>query len=51
MTGSNGEVFFDVADDIYLSGTSISGPNFDTTLGTFSGAFYLSGAGWVDFST
>lgn len=49
MTGSNGEVFFDVADDLF--GYSIPRPSFDTTLGTFSWAFYLSGAGWVDFST
>ena len=49
MTGSNGEVFFDVADDLF--GYPIPRPSLDTTLRTFSWAFYLSGAGWVDFST
>ena len=49
MTGSNGEVFFDVTDDLF--GYPIPRPSFDTMLGTFSWAFYLSWAGWVDFLT
>ena len=51
MTGSNGEVYFDVADDIINSGSIIWSPVFYTTTSSFSWAFYLSWAWWVDFST
>lgn len=51
MTGANARVFFDVADDIANSGTTASPPKLLTTTKTFSGAFYLSGAGWVLFNT
>ncbi len=51
MTGSSDQVFFDVADDIANNGATTSPPKFLTTTKTFSGAFYLSGAGWVLFDT
>lgn len=49
LTGSNDRVYFDVADEIYNSGSTIGAPVLETAIATFSGAFYLSGAGWVDF--
>jgi hypothetical protein len=50
LTGSNGSVLFDVADDIFDAGTTVGRPVFDTSSRRFDGAFYLSGAGWVNFS-
>ena len=51
MTGSNSDVFFDVGDDIFMASTTASAPTLHTLTETFSWAFYLSGAGWIDFST
>ncbi len=51
MTWANDRVFFDVADDITNSGATASPPNLVTATKTFSGTFYLSGAGWVLFDT
>ena len=51
MTGSSDRVFFDVADDIYTDGSIVPWPHLDTSTSSFSWAYYLSGAGWVDFST
>ena len=48
LSGSNSQVFFDVEDDIYNAGASTFSPRLSTITKTFSGAFYLSGAGWVD---
>ena len=36
---------------IDTSATTVSSPYLDTPTRQFHGAFYLSGAGWVDFST
>lgn len=49
LTGSSPEARFDVARAIVDSGSTASAPYLDTTLMTFSGTFYLSGAGWVEF--
>jgi len=51
LTGSNDEVFFDVVDDIFDAGTTGIPPVLHTDSSTFSGTFYLTGAGWVDFAT
>jgi hypothetical protein len=51
LTGSDGGVFFDVDDDIFTASTSVPWPRLMTATATFSWAFYLTGAGWVDFST
>jgi hypothetical protein len=51
MTGSSDRVYFYVADDIYTAISAVGAPVLHTDTLTFSGAFYLSGAGWVDFST
>jgi hypothetical protein len=48
MTGSNSEVFFDVQDDITNAFTSVIWPKLSTITNSFSWAFYLSGAGWID---
>lgn len=51
LTGSNTQVHFDVAGVLFDSGSSVSAPFLDTTTKTFSGTFYLSGAGWVLMGT
>jgi hypothetical protein len=49
MTGANSEVQFDVADDL-LSSIAVW-PSLITTSSTFTGAFYASGIGWIEFHT
>ena len=48
MTWANSEVFFDVKDDIINAGSSVIWPKLSTITQSFSWAFYLSGAGWID---
>ncbi len=49
MTGSNSDVRFDVATA--LIGYDATIPVLETATRTFSGAFYGSGIGWINFST
>lgn len=49
MTGSNSEVRFDVAAP--LMGYDATVPALVTGTRTFTGAFYGSGIGWINFST
>ena len=51
LSGSNSDVRFDVAQVLYDSSSLIPAAYVDTTTKTFSGAFYLSGAGWVLLNT
>lgn len=51
LTGSNNQVHFDVAEALYDAASPISAPLLDTNTRTFSGTFYLSGAGWVLMNT
>ena len=51
LSGSNSEVRFDVAEVLYNSSSLIPAPFIDTNTKIFSGAFYLSGAGWVLWNT
>lgn len=51
LSGSSSDARFDVAQVLYDSLSPISAPKLDTTTRTFSGAFYLSGAGWVLMNT
>ena len=47
LTGANNGVYFDVADDLF--GYSSLPPHLHRDTKTFSGSFYLSGAGWIQF--
>lgn len=49
MTGSNNSVRFDVASDLF--GYDAISPTLITATKTFTGAFYGSGIGWIEFST
>ncbi len=49
LTGANNGVFFDVADDLF--GYPTTPPHLSTTGRSFSGSFYLTGAGWIEFDT
>lgn len=51
MTGSNSSVRFDIASDLYDNGADASPPALTTATKTFTGAFYGSGIGWIEFST
>lgn len=47
LTGANNGVYFDVADDLF--GYPSTPPRLYTAGKSFSGSFYLTGAGWVQF--
>ena len=47
LTGANNGVYFDVADDLF--GYPSTPPRLNRDTETFSGSFYLTGAGWVQF--
>ncbi len=51
LSWGTSSVYFDVWWAIVASGSTVPAPYLDTTTREFHGAFYLSGAGWVDFST
>ena len=51
MTGSNSSVRFDIASDLYNNGASATAPALTTANAKFTGAFYGSGIGWIEFST
>lgn len=51
MTGASSDVRFDVRESLFASGIVDKYPTLTTSTQTFSGAFYLSGAGWVLFNT
>ncbi len=50
LSGGVVQARFDVAAALKDSGSLIAPAYLDTNSSTFSGAFYLSGAGWVDIS-
>ncbi len=49
MTGSNMDVRFDVASDLSTFDATV--PTLETATKTFTGAFYATGIGWIEFST
>lgn len=51
MTGSNSSVRFDIASDLYNSGAIETAPALSTGTKKFTGAFYGTGIGWIEFST
>lgn len=50
LSGGVVQARFDIAAALKDSGSLIAPAYLDTNSSTFSGAFYLSGAGWVDIS-
>lgn len=51
MSGTTTDLRFDVTSAIVDSGSTVLPPHLHTDTKSFSGAFYLSGAGWVQFDT
>lgn len=49
MTGSNNEVRFDIANDL-ITFDAIPAALISSTM-NFTGAFYATGIGWIEFST
>lgn len=51
LSGANSDVHFDVAGVLFDSGSAVPAVHLNTSTKSFSGVFYLSGAGWVMMST